>query len=316
MAPLRIVFMGTAEFAVPSLEKICRSHHQVVAVVTAPDMPRGRGQRVSFTPVKACAVANGLPVIHPGAEKGALRDPAFVDHLRSFHANAFLVVAFRILPPEVFELPARGCVNLHASLLPKYRGAAPINWAIIRGEKITGVTTFFIQKQVDTGNVILQKSLAIGDDESAGELHDRLSVLGAETLLETADRMADGPIDTYDQDESQATTAPKIFKETCRVDWNQPAAHVKNFIRGLSPHPAALAELNGEIFKIVTAAVCPESPGKLKPGHIAPVAGRLIVGCSEGGAVEILEWQPPSKKRMTVSEYLRGHDLPSSSSFT
>lgn len=316
MTPLRIVFMGTAGFAVPSLEKICRSHHQVVAVVTAPDLPRGRGQKVSFTPVKECAVARGLPVIHPGVEKGALRDPVFVDHLRSFHADAFLVVAFRILPPEVFELPPKGCVNLHASLLPKYRGAAPINWAIICGEKVTGVTTFFIQKQVDTGNVILQKSLAIGDDESAGELHDRLSILGADALLETADRIAGGPFDTYGQNETEATTAPKIFKETCMINWNQPADRVRNFIRGLSPYPAALAELNGEVFKVLTAAVCPEPVGKLKPGYIAPVAGRLIVGCSEGGAVEILEWQPPSKRRMKVSEYLRGYQRSSLSSFS
>lgn len=316
MAPLRIVFMGTAAFAVPSLEILCRSRHDVVAVVTAPDLPRGRGQRVSFTPVKEFAVAHGLPVIHPGVEKGALREPAFVDNLRSFHADAFLVVAFRILPPEVFQLPAKGCVNLHASLLPKYRGAAPINWAIIRGEKVTGVTTFFIQKQVDTGNVILQKSLPIGDDESAGELHDRLSILGAETLLETADRLADGSVITHDQEESQATTAPRIFKETCLIDWNQPAAQVRNFIRGLSPYPAALAELNGESFKILKAAICPETPGRLEPGHIVQVAGRLMVGCSEGGAVEILEWQPPSKKRMTVSEYLRGHHVPSPSAFT
>lgn len=316
MNSLRIVFMGTADFAVPSLERLHQSRHEVLAVVTAPDLPRGRGQKISFTPVKSYAVEHNIPVLQPSAEKGALRLPAFLDQLGQFRAEVFMVVAFRILPAEVFEMPLKGCVNLHASLLPKYRGAAPINWAIIRGEEETGVTTFFIQQQVDTGNIILQRRLRIRDDETAGELHDRLAELGAETLLETADRISSGPIQALAQNEGEVTTAPKIFKETCRINWNQPAAQIRNFIRGLSPYPAALACLQGEFFKIFSARLADHRLDGLSPGTVSVHRDQLMVVCANGEVLEILEWQPPSKKRMSMSEYLRGHSLTASAAFS
>lgn len=314
MKELKIIFMGTAEFAVPCLKKIHESRHRVVAVVTAPDLPRGRGQKVSFTPVKEFAVEHNIDVIQPGVEKGSLRDPKFIEQLKSYNADLFLVVAFRILPPEVFELPPLGSINLHGSLLPKFRGAAPINWAIIRGEKETGVTTFFIQKQVDTGNMILQRSLPIGEDETAGEVHDRLSVLGAEALMETVDRVADGTAPRLVQDESLVSTAPKIFKEHCRINWNTPAQEIKNFVRGLSPHPCAYTTIHQEPFKIYKVAIDPDrNPGDADPGAIALVDKNngIAVTAGDRKLVWIKEIQPPSKKKMSVQEFLRGHDTSS-----
>jgi methionyl-tRNA formyltransferase len=306
--PLRMVFMGTADFAVPTLTRLCESHHRVVAVVTAPDLPRGRGQQVTFTPVKSAALRLGLPLIQPGPEKSSLKEPAFIEELRLLDADLYLVVAFRILPPDVFTLPRRGCVNLHASLLPKYRGAAPIHWAIVRGETETGVTTFFIQEKVDTGTVILQRALPIGPDETAGELHDRLAALGADVAVETCDRIAGGTVQTFAQDDSLATTAPKLFKDTCVVRWDQPAGLVHNFVRGLSPHPGATTTLGNEVFKVYRTCLTHERTGE-PPGTIVSTAEtqRICVACGAGEALEILELQPPSKRRMTAAEFLRGH---------
>ena len=312
MKNLRIIFMGTAEFAVPCLRKIHESRHKVGAVVTAPDLPRGRGQKVSFTPIKEFAVERGIDVIQPGIEKGSLRDPKFIEQLKSYNVDLFLVVAFRILPPEVFELPPLGSINLHGSLLPKFRGAAPINWAIIRGEKETGVTTFFIQKLVDTGNMILQRSLSIGEDETAGEVHDRLSLLGAEALLETVELVEEGKAPRMVQNESLVSAAPKIFKEQCKIDWTQPAIEIKNFVRGLSPHPCAYSIRDGEHFKIYKVLVDPagntedQAPGTIVSIH--KVNG-IAVTSGDKKLVWIKEIQPPSKKRMSVEEFLRGHDV-------
>ena len=311
MKNLRIVFMGTAEFAVPCLKKIHESRHTVVAVVTAPDLPRGRGQKVSFTPVKEFAVANSIDVIQPGIEKGSLRDLQFIEKLKTYQADLFLVVAFRILPPEVFELPPLGSINLHGSLLPKFRGAAPINWAVIRGEKETGVTTFFIQKQVDTGNMILQKSLAIGDDETAGEVHDRLSVLGSDALLETVELVSSNAAPRMVQDESLVSTAPKIFKEQCKIDWTLPAASIKNFIRGLSPHPCAYSIIAEEHYKVYKVTIDPERNAEtLTPGAVSEIdkVNGIAVVSGDKKIVWIKEIQPPSKKKMSVQEFLRGHD--------
>ena len=306
--------MGTAEFAVPCLKKLYESPHQIVAVVTAPDLPRGRGQKVSFTPVKEFAIEHNIDVIQPGVEKGSLRDPHFIEQLKTYDADLFLVVAFRILPPEVFELPPLGSINLHGSLLPKFRGAAPINWAVIRGEKETGVTTFIIQQKVDTGNMILQKSLSIGEDETAGEVHDRLSVLGAETLLETVELVAAGNAPRLVQDESLVSTAPKIFKEQCRVDWNLSALEIKNFVRGLSPHPCAYSVIHAEHFKIYKVTIDNDKTIEHQAaGTIAEIDKNdgIAVASGDKKLVWIKEIQPPSKKKMSVQEFLRGHDVSS-----
>lgn len=310
--------MGTAEFAVPCLKKIYESRHEVVAVVTAPDLPRGRGQKVSYTPVKEFALEHGIDVIQPGIEKGSLRDPQLIDQLKSYQADLFLVVAFRILPPEVFELPPLGSINLHGSLLPKLRGAAPINWAVIRGERETGVTTFFIQKQVDTGNMILQMSLPISEDETAGEVHDRLSALGAEALLETVELVARNIAPRLVQDESLVSTAPKIFKEQCRINWKTSALEVKNFVRGLSPYPCAYSIFDNEHYKIYKVAIDPVNTVENKnPGSIVEInkdAG-IAIAAGDKKIVWIKEIQPPSKKKMGVQEFLRGHDVSSWTKF-
>ncbi|HMV26750.1 MAG TPA: methionyl-tRNA formyltransferase [bacterium] len=306
MKKLRIVFMGTAAFAVPSLRRLAQSHHEVVAVVTTPDLPRGRGQQVSFTPIKELAVELGLPVLQPDN----LKDEQFIASLRSYNADVFLVVAYRILPPEVFELPSLGCINLHASLLPKYRGAAPINWAIMRGETETGVTTFFIQKKVDTGTIILQRKTIIGENETVGELHDRLSEIGADVFLETADLIAENKVVTRVQDDQLATTAPKLFKETCRIDWTRSSREIKNTVRGLSPYPCAWTTIDGEaykIFRIETVKTAEQSA----PGTIIVSNKQDGIWIQTGdGVVAILELQPPSKKRMKVTDFLNGRQLP------
>lgn len=318
MKSLKIIFMGTAEFAVPCLKNIHESLHKVVAVVTAPDLPRGRGQKVSFTPIKEFAIEQNIDVIQPGIEKGSLRDPHFIEQLKAYQADLFLVVAFRILPPEVFELPPLGSINLHGSLLPKFRGAAPINWAVIRGEKETGVTTFFIQKQVDTGNMILQRSLPIGEDETAGEVHDRMSLLGAEALLQTVELVANGNPPRLVQDESLVSTAPKIFKEQCQVNWNLSALEIKNFVRGLSPHPCAFSILGNEHYKIYKVSVDPvKADETLLPGVITEVdkTEGIAVAAGDHKIVWIKEIQPPSKKKMSAQEFLRGHDVSSWTKF-
>lgn len=270
--------------------------------------------KVSFTPVKEFAVENNIDVIQPGVEKGSLRDPKFIERLKSYQADLFLVVAFRILPPEVFELPPLGSINLHGSLLPKFRGAAPINWAVIRGEKETGVTTFFIQKQVDTGNMILQRSLPIGDDETAGEVHDRMSSLGAETLMETVEMVVSGTAPRLVQDESLVSTAPKIFKEQCQIDWNSSGLAIKNFIRGLSPHPCAFSIMNGETYKVYKTVIDPDqNAGNLVPGSIVEInkVTGIAVASGDKKVIWIKEIQSPSKKKMSVQEFLRGHDVSS-----
>ena len=241
--------MGTPDFALPSLELLLKNNYRVAAIVTAPDKPRGRGQQVSFTPVKQCALKHSLPLLQPES----LNDAAFISSLAAFHADLFVVVAFRVLPPQVFSIPAKGAFNLHASLLPKYRGAAPINWAIINGEKESGVTTFFLREKVDTGSIILQARVAIPETMTAGELHDTLSEVGAEIVLQTVRLIETGKAQPRSQDDALSSPAPKIFKDDCRIEWNKPAAMVHNFIRGLSPHPAAWTVHDGTILKIYKA---------------------------------------------------------------
>ncbi|MCX7987518.1 MAG: methionyl-tRNA formyltransferase, partial [Bacteroidales bacterium] len=243
---LRLVFMGTPEFAVPSLKILHESRHDVVAVVTAPDKPAGRGMKIQQSPVKIYALDHSLPVLQPVK----LKDPDFIKHLAEYKADLFVVVAFRMLPAEVWQMPPKGTVNLHASLLPQYRGAAPINWAIINGECVTGVTTFFIEQEIDTGQIIFSEKVDIDPNETAGELHDKLMNIGAKLLLKTVDAIETGAFQPIPQNViseiAPLKIAPKIFKDTCKINWNQSATHIHNLVRGLSPVPAAFAYLTSE----------------------------------------------------------------------
>lgn len=305
---MKIVFMGTPDFAVPSLEILISNNYTISAVVTAPDKPRGRGQQVSFTPVKACALRHSLPLLQPGN----LNESTFISALQKLNADLFVIVAFRILPKEVYTVPSKGSFNLHASLLPKYRGAAPINWAIIKGERESGVTTFFLQEKVDTGNVILQARVAIRDDMNAGELHDVLSDVGAEIVLQTVRLIELGKANPRVQNNASASPAPKIFKETCRINWNNTSSDIHNFIRGLSPYPAAWTTLDGKQIKIFTSAGEKPETRNSKPGTIPGSvtisdSGKRLFASTGDGMIEIIELQQEGKKRMSAEEFLRGY---------
>jgi methionyl-tRNA formyltransferase len=297
---LNIVFMGTPVFAVPSLRILLEHGYAVCSVVTAPDTAAGRGQRVGPSPVKRFALEHGLTILQPDS----LSDPAFAAHLRALAPDLVVVVAFRILPQSVFTIPKLGAFNLHASLLPKYRGAAPINWAIIRGERETGVTTFFLRESVDTGNIILQARVPIAPEETAGELHDVLADVGAEIVLHTVRLIETGKASTRPQDDAQASPAPKLFKHHCRIDWKKPPDEIVNFVRGLSPRPCATSGYHNALLRIYRAAASDHPPSGT-PGEILASDRRLIVGAA-GGAVELLELQLEGKKRMTAEEFLRG----------
>ncbi|HRN57628.1 MAG TPA: methionyl-tRNA formyltransferase, partial [Agriterribacter sp.] len=248
---LRIVFMGTPEFAVASLDALVKAGYHIVAVITAPDKPAGRGMKLTESAVKKYALEQGLMILQPVK----LKDPLFVDTLRSLKADMQVVVAFRMLPEVVWDMPPMGTINVHGSLLPQYRGAAPVNWAVINGEKETGVTTFKLQHEIDTGNILLQQSVAIGDDETAGELHDRMKESGAKLLVRTIDGLINGTIEEKEQHHPPLTAfplkqAPKIFTETCRINWNKPVNEIYNLIRGLSPFPGAFTLLGGKTVKL------------------------------------------------------------------
>lgn len=299
---MKIVFMGTPDFAVPSLRILLKNGHEILGVVTTPDKERGRGKQVTYTPVKEFALENNIPVFQPES----LRDEAFISALRALEPELFVVVAFRILPPEVFTIPKKGSFNLHGSILPKYRGAAPIQRAIINGEKETGVTTFFLQEKVDTGNIILCEKMPIDDEDDFGTVHDKLSVLGAELVKRTVELIENGNYTLQAQDDSLATGAPKITRETCQIDWNNDAVKIHNLIRGLSPYPGAFFYNKDKQIKIYRSA--PDHTISLKPGELYQSKTEAIVGC-QGGALRLLELQPEGRKRMTISEFLRGYSL-------
>jgi methionyl-tRNA formyltransferase len=277
---MRIVFMGTPDFAVPSLRMLHAAGHDIVCVVTAPDKKRGRGQHLSPTPIKAAAVELGLNVL----EVEALRDPAFARNLESFHAELFIIVAFRILPEEVFSLPSAGSFNLHASLLPRYRGAAPINWALMCGDTESGVTTFFLQKKVDTGNILLQERVAMTENMTAGELHDLLSDAGARVVLRTVELISDGHAMPQQQNDEQATPAPKIFRDTCAIPWEKSAREVHNHIRGLSPYPSAWSLLQGAEMKILESRIAEETSAGAA-GSVIASEPELVVQCGRGSVI-------------------------------
>ena len=305
MKPLRIVFMGTPEFAVPMLDVLLNSSHEVVGVITAPDKPAGRGMQLMQSDVKKYAVEKNLNILQP--EK--LKNPEFIEELRSLNADLFVVVAFRMLPEVVWNMPPLGTINLHASLLPQYRGAAPINWAIINGEKETGVSTFLLQHEIDTGKIIYQEKIAIRDDENVGELYQELMQLGASVLGKTVDAIASGDYPQIPQDHiTDIKHAPKIFKDTCKIDWSKNTVEVYNHIRGLSPYPAAFTTLDGKGFKIYSA-------DKKQAPHSEPVGSYKSDGktylhfYTADGYIAVKDCQLEGKKRLSIEELLRGYKL-------
>jgi len=300
---MRILFMGTPEFAVPSLRILLDHSYEVSGVVTAPDKPRGRGQQVSCTPIKEFALHHHLPILQPEY----LKDSKFISNVQQFTPDLIIVVAFRILPREVYTIPKLGSFNLHASLLPKYRGAAPINWAIINGEKESGVTTFFLQDQVDTGSVILQARVKIEDDETAGELHDKLSEVGAEIVLQTVRLIELGKAQSRPQNESLVCPAPKIFKNDCRIDWQKSSQQIHDFIRGLSPYPASWTTHNGKTIKLYSSKIT-EVRSKEAGAVLQRTNDTLLIGTGNG-AVSILEIQQEGKRRLGIEEFLRGYTI-------
>lgn len=295
--------MGTPDFAVPSLAALCEAGHTPVVVVTAPDKPRGRGQRMSPTAVKEEALRRGIPVLQPES----LKDDAFRDALAAFSPELAVVVAFRILPERILSLPSLGSFNLHASLLPRYRGAAPIQWALINGERESGVTTFFLRKVVDTGNIILQERLPLPEDMTAGELHDALSVLGADVVLRTVRLIQRGEAVALPQDDTAATPAPKITRETCRIDWTRTAAEVHNLVRGLSPYPAAWTTHNGRLLKVHRCDVVEESSAG-SAGELLRTDGMVLVQCGRG-SVALRHVQQEGRQDMDIEAFLRGYSF-------
>lgn len=295
--------MGTPEFAVPSLKKLVAEGFDVVAVVTAPDKPKGRGKKPGTSPVKDYALSAELPVLQPTN----LKDSEFQEELKSYQADVQIVVAFRMLPESVWDMPPLGSFNLHGSLLPNYRGAAPINWAIINGEKETGVTTFKLKHEIDTGSILFQEREPIHDEDNVGTLYERLMHKGANLVVKTAKAIQQGDYELKPQKiEGEPKNAPKIFREDCEINWDQETEKVRNFIRGLNPYPAAWTTLDGQTFKIFKAERSTNSY-KEKPGTYQSDAKTYIDVVTADGALSLKEVQLQGKKRMLTEEFLRGY---------
>lgn len=304
---IRIIFMGTPEFAVASLEALVKAKFNIVGVVTAPDKPAGRGMKLQESPVKKYASRRKVKILQPQK----LKDPAFLEELKSLKADLQVVVAFRMLPEVVWNMPPMGTINLHASLLPQYRGAAPINWAVINGEKETGVTTFKLNHEIDTGNILLQETIPIGDDETAGEVHDRMKEVGAQLLVKTVHGLEDGSLQEIDQSEINQQPeglkhAPKIFTQTCRIDWTKTFDEIYNLIRGLSPYPGAFSELGDKTIKIFRSEKEPAVPTS-KPGRWETDAKTYLKFACKNGYIHLKDVQLEGKKRMSIDEFLRGY---------
>ncbi len=309
---LKIVFLGTPDFAVESLDRLYKNGYNIVGVVTMPDKPAGRGHKMFESPVKLYAKEHGLNLMQPVR----LKDPEFVEQLSALEADLFIVIAFRMLPEVVWQMPRLGTFNLHASLLPKYRGAAPINWAVINGDTETGVTTFFLKHEIDTGDIIRQEKIEILPEDNVGSVHDKLMHLGADLTLDTVGHILAGDLQPIPQDSliggDEPTPAPKIFKETCHIDWNKSAEEIHNLVRGLSPYPAAWTELissdnNAVSIKVYdTALTNPQmAPDGSMAGTIV-IDGDRLWGKASHGWVEILRLQPRGKKAMATADFLRG----------
>ena len=303
---MRVIFMGTPEFAVVSLNTLLENHINIVAVVTVPDKPKGRGLHLQPSAVKRAALAAKLLVLQPDN----LRDGQFIRNIVDLKPDLIVVVAFRILPEEVFTIPPLGTVNLHGSLLPAYRGAAPINWAIINGEKVTGVTTFFIKRNVDSGHIIDQAEIPITPDMTAGELHDIMAIKGADLLLNTCRKIERGKVTVTVQNESLVTKAPKIQRERCEINFFQPAENVHNFIRGLSPYPCAYTFFNGKRCFLFCSRIIDLIKVETEPGFISAIINndKILIQCAPG-LIAVGEIQLEGKKRMPVADFLRGQRL-------
>lgn len=314
--------MGTPDFAVASLEKIIESGQNVVAVVTAPDRPAGRGQKLMPSAVKEAALKHQIPVLQP--EK--LKSEEFITELKNINADLFVVVAFRMLPEIVWNMPKYGTINLHGSLLPQYRGAAPINWAVINGEKETGVTTFFITHEIDTGNILEHRKIDIGEKDNAGTIHDKLMIVGAELLAETIGKIERNEIKAQSQEsfigKQELKHAPKIFRETCKIDWNNSTENIYNLIRGLSPYPAAYSDLNAEeketvsikIFETDKEEILKQVQNK-PPGQLETDGKTYLRVFTNDGSLSILSLQYPGKKRLSIEEFLKGNKIPEGAKF-
>ncbi len=303
MKKLSIIYMGTPEFAVPSLEILCEQGYDISAVITSPDKPGGR-LGVQQSAVKKFAQSRGLRVLQP--EK--LKNPEFLETLRSLKADLQIVVAFRMLPEVVWNMPPLGTMNLHGSLLPKYRGAAPINWAIINGETETGLTTFLLKHEIDTGDLLYQERISIGENETAGELHDRMMLLGAQLVLKSVRAIEAGEAKPMPQADTAATHAPKIFSDTCEIDFAQPTSKVHNFIRGLSPVPGAWTKLDGKTLKILRS-LKDIQPGSGTPGVFSSDGKNYLRVSTADGYIQIQELQLEGKKRMSVRDFLNGYRI-------
>lgn len=308
MQDLRIVFMGTPEFAVGSLAALVDAGCQIVGVVTAPDKPAGRGMKLTESAVKKYALEKGLHLLQP--EK--LKNPEFIADLQALKADLQIVVAFRMLPEIVWDMPPMGTINLHGSLLPQYRGAAPIHWAVINGEKETGVTTFKLQHAIDTGDILLQRSFPIGPDETTGEVHDKMKEIGAEVLVETVKGIGEHSLVEKKQagfaSELDLKHAPKLFTENCQVNWLQSIDTIHNFIRGLSPFPGALSKLDDKILKIYRSKKEPSNHQSV-PGTVFSDGKTYLKIAALGGYIHLLDLQLEGKKRMLVEDFLRGYRL-------
>ncbi len=308
---LKIVFFGTPDFAVESLRALVKGGYNIIGVVTMPDKPAGRGHRLFQSPVKQYAQSVGLKILQPVS----LKDPQFVSELKSLGGDLFIVIAFRMLPEIVWQMPRLGTFNLHASLLPRYRGAAPINWAIINGDTQTGVTTFFLKHEIDTGDIIAREAIDITPEDNVGTIHDRLMILGAKLTIDTVGSIIAGTLTTTPQEllakGETPTPAPKIFRETCHIDWHQSSTQVHNLVRGLSPYPAAWCTMVADgheptDIKVFVTRIANDISAQV--GDVVIDGDKLFVGCNDG-TVELLEVQPTGKRRMPVADFLRGARL-------
>lgn len=297
--------MGTPDFAVASLQALLEAGENVVAVVTVADKPAGRGQKIQESAVKKFAVSNNIPVLQPVK----LKDEHFLTALKSFNADLQVVVAFRMLPEVVWNMPPKGTINLHASLLPQYRGAAPINHAIINGEKESGVTTFLLQHQIDTGNILFKEAVSIASTDTAGDLHDKLMTVGAQLLIKTVGAIKNGKHREISQEEIanevELKHAPKIFKEDCKIIWDKPLQEVYNLIRGLSPYPTAFTDFQGKILKIFKCAPLKDTTNE-EPGNFISDGKHYLRFAAKGGYIDVTEVQLEGKRRMSIEEFLRG----------
>lgn len=306
---LRIIYMGTPDFAVEPLKTLVEAEKDVVAVVTMPDKPAGRGHKLQFSPVKEYALKAGIPVLQPEN----LKSPDFLQELASYNADLQIVVAFRMLPEAVWSMPKYGTFNLHASLLPRYRGAAPINWAVINGDKETGITTFFLKHEIDTGNIILQEKVAIDEEDNAGDVHDKLMYLGADLVLKTLKMIEEDNVITRPQDDAQASPAPKIFKDTAKLDFDKYAADIRNLVRGMAPYPAAwfnikLQDGNESMMKIFKVST-EEKNHNYSVGTILTDGKKMLKIACKDGFINLLEVQMAGKKRMAAEDLMRGTNL-------